>query len=178
MIAATVWASPTREAGIASHLFAATACGTAWARGGRDSRLAPAFGVLELFLVLDAAFNWRWLVHGFLMNVAAEQHLYGKRMLPQEFVLALLVGIIIAAMVLTLRNFHGRPGACLSICGALISVAFWVIEVISLHATDTILQHTVGPVMLIALVWILTSSMIGVGILWDVKRQAFTKRSI
>jgi hypothetical protein len=112
------------------------------------------------------------------MNAAAEQHLYGKRKLPQEFVLALLVGIMIAAMVLTLRYFRGRPGACLSIYGALISVAFWVIEVISLHATDTILQQTVGPVMLIALVWILTSSMMAVGILWDVKWQAFTKRSI
>jgi hypothetical protein len=178
MMAATVWASQTREAGIASHLFAAAACGAAWARSGRASRLAPALGVLELFLVLDAAFNWRWLAHGFLMNAALEQHLYGKRELPQEFVLALLVGIMIAAVVLTLRYFRGRPGARLSNCGALISVAFWVIEVISLHATDAFLQHAVGPIMLIALVWIVSSSMIAVGILWDLKRHSKNKRPI
>jgi hypothetical protein len=105
------------------------------------------------------------------MNAAAEQHLYDQRKLPQELVLALLIGIMIAAMVLTLRYFRGRPGARLSICGALISVTFWAIEVISLHATDTILQHTLGPIMLIALVWIVSSLMMAVGILWDVKRQ-------
>jgi hypothetical protein len=173
MIAAMLWASPTREAGIASHLLAAAACGAAWARGRRASRLAPPLGVLELFLVLDAAFNWRWLVHGFLMDAGVEQNLYDKRRLPQELVLALLLSMMIAAGVLTLRYFHGSPGACLSICGALISVAFWVIEVISLHATDAILQHTAGPIMLIAIVWIGSSSMTAFGILWDLKRQDY-----
>jgi hypothetical protein len=134
--------------------------------------LLPVLGVLELFLVLDAAFNWRWVVHGFLINAAVGQHLYGKRKLPQELVLELLIGMMVAAVVLTLRYFRERPGACLSICGALISVAFWAIEVISLHATDTILQHTLGPIMLVALVWIVSSSIIAVGILWDVNRRA------
>jgi len=84
---------------------------------------------------------------------------------------------MVAAVVLTLRYFRERPGACL-ICGALISVAFWAIEVISLHATDTILQHTLGPIMLVALVWIVSSSMIAVGILWDVNRRAQTQNPV
>ncbi len=172
IIAATVWASPTREAGIGSHLVAAAACGAAWLRGGRASRLALSLGLLELFLLLDAALNWRWIVHGFLVNAAMEQHLYGERKSPQELILAVLFAITIAAIVVTLRYWRGRPGACLSICGALISAAFWVVEVISLHATDAILQHALGPIMLVAVVWIVSSSMIAVGILWDLKREA------
>ncbi len=101
-----------------------------------------------------------------------EQHLYGERKSPQELILAVLFAITIAAIVVTLRYWRGRPGACLSICGALISAAFWVVEVISLHATDAILQHALGPIMLVAVVWIVSSSMIAVGILWDLKREA------
>jgi hypothetical protein len=171
-MAATVWASPTREAGIGSHLMAAAACGAAWLRGGRTCRLPLSIGLLELFLLLDAAFNWRWIVHGLLVNAAMEQHLYGERKAPQELILGVLFAVTMATIVVTLRHLRGRSGACLSICGALISAAFWMIEVISLHATDAILQHALGPIMLVALVWIVSSSMIVVGILWDLKREA------
>ena len=172
MIAAVVWESSTREVGIASHLIAAVACGAAWVRSGRVSRLASALGLLELFLLLDAAFNWRWIVHGLLMNMAMKQHVYGERKLPQELILALLFAITSIAIIMTLGYLRGRPGACLSICGALISAALWFIEVISLHATDVILQRSLGRLMLVALMWMASSSMTAVGILWDVERQA------
>jgi len=175
MIMAMVWASPTREVGIASHLVAAAACGAAWARGVRSDRairLPFSIGLLELFLVLDAAFNWRWIVHGYFANAAMEQHLYGERKLPQELLLALLCAITMVAIVVMFQYFRGRPGACLTTCGALISVAFWAIEVISLHASDAILQHGLGPVMLVALAWTVSSSLVVIGILWDIKSQA------
>lgn len=175
MIAATVWASPTWEAGISSHLVAAAACGAAWLQGGRASRLPLSIGLLELFLLLDAAFNWRWIAHGLLVSAAMERHLYGERKSPQEIVLAVVIAIMIAASVVILRTLRERPGACLSLCGALISAAFWVTEVISLHATDTLLQHAAGPVMRVALIWIVSSSMVAWGILWDQKWQAQTK---
>jgi hypothetical protein len=136
------------------------------------SRLPPTLGLLELFLLFDAAFNWRWALHGLLANAAMEQHLYGERKLPQELVLGLLVVATIVAMALTLRYFGGRWGACLSICGALISAVFWLTEVISLHATDAILERSLGPYKLVALVWIATSAMTAVGILQDMKRRA------
>jgi hypothetical protein len=133
--------------------------------------------LLELFLLFDAAFNWRWILHGLLVNAAMGHHLYGERKLPQELALGLLVAATIAAMALTLRYFRGWWSACLSICGALLSVVFWLVEVISLHATDAILERTSGPYKLVALMWIGSSAMTAVGILQDAKRRGWTKQA-
>jgi len=167
---AMVWAHPDRQVGMASHLVAGVACGVVWARSGRAPRLALVLGLLELFLLLDAAFNWRWQIHGRLVSAAMARHLYGGRKLPQELVLGLLLGAVAAAMIFVFRRYRGRPGACVAVCGALISAAFWLIEVISLHQTDAVLEHSVGPIMRIALVWIVSTLMTAIGILRDVKR--------
>ena len=167
MIATVISISPTHEAGIASHLLAAVACGVAWTRSRGQNRLTATLGLLELFLLFDVEFNWRWILHGFFVKTAMELSVYDERTLPQEVLTALLSIATLVAAATTTWHFWNRPGACLAICGGLISAELWVIEVISLHAIDAVLQRMVGPILIIASVWIVSSALIMLGVLWD-----------
>jgi hypothetical protein len=169
MIATVTSISPTQEAGIASHLLAAVACGVVWTKSRGQNRLTATLGLLELFLLFDAVFNWRWILHGFLVKTAMELSVYDERTLPQEVVTALLASATLVAAATTIRNSWNRPGACLAICGGLISAEFWAIEVISLHAIDLILERMVGSMLIIASVWIVSSALILLGVMWDAK---------
>ena len=173
MIATVLSISPTQEAGIASHLLAAVACGVAWTRSRGHNRLTTTLGLLELFLLFDALLNWRWILHGFLVKTAMERAVYDERTLPQEVLTALLASATLVSAATTIRLFWNRPGACLALCGGLISAEFWAMEVISLHAIDLILQRRIGPMLIIASVWIVSSAFIVLGVLWDAK--AFSK---
>lgn len=174
MISASVWLAPTRLAGMASHLLAAAVSVAIWAQPGscsRSIRLARGLAILEIFLLFDAAFNWRWTLHGILMNFAIAANLYGRRELPQLAALALLSTLLLLALILAIRHFCGRPGAVVASCAGLISAGIWWVEVISFHATDAFLQHFLGPVMLIAALWIVPSLMAAAGIVWDARRS-------
>lgn len=94
MIATVISISPTQEAGIASHLLAAVACGVAWTKSRGLKRLTTTLGLLELFLLFDAVFNWRWNLHGFLVKSAVELTVYDERTMPQRVVTALLVACL------------------------------------------------------------------------------------
>jgi hypothetical protein len=126
-------------------------------------------GLLELFLLFDAVFNWRWRLHDFLVKTAMELTVYNERTLPQEVLTAVLASATLVAAAIAIRHFWNRPGAYLAICGGLISAEFWATEVISLHAIDRILERLVGPMLIIASVWIVSSTLIMLGVLWDAK---------
>jgi hypothetical protein len=167
MIATVLSISPTQEAGIASHLLAAVACGVAWTKSHGQNRLTATLGLLELFLLFDAVFNWRWNLHGFLVTTAVELTVYDERTMPQRVVTALLASCAVFAAAIAIRHSWKSPGACLGICGGLISAQFWATEVISLHAIDSILEHKVGTMLIIASVWMVSSALVVVGVLWD-----------
>jgi hypothetical protein len=169
MVGAAISISPTQESGIVSHLLAMVECGIAWTSSRRANRLTTALGLLELFLLLDAIFNWRWILHDFLAHAAMERGVYDERTLPQEIVTILLAGATLVAAATTIRHSWGRPGACLAICGGLISAEFWATEVISLHAMDLILERRLGPMLIISSVWIVSSALIMFGVLWDAR---------
>jgi hypothetical protein len=169
MIAAVISISPTQEAGIVSHLVAAVACGAAWAKSNLRNRLTATLGLLELFLLFDCVFNWRWLLHGFLVKTAMQLSVYDERTLPQEALTTLLsIATLVAAAAATKDSWY-RPGACLAICGGLISAGLWAIEVISLHAIDAILERKVGPILIVASLWTVSSALVMLGVLWDAK---------
>jgi hypothetical protein len=173
MIAPSDWISPTRVVGMATHLLTAIVCGGAWARNQencRASRLAPCLAMLEAFLFLDAAFNWRWILHGMLMNAAVANGVYGQRKLPQVLALLIVASLPFCAMIMAFQRLQGRIGAIFAIFGGVFSAAFWMVELISLHATDIALQARLGPVMLIAVVWVLTSATTAAGIYWDARK--------
>ena len=161
---------PTRIIGLIACLFALVSCGIAWAivRGAAHrGRLAAALAVFEAALFLDMAFNVRWQLHDLLENEAIARSLYGQRFGPQHVALSLIGCALAAGMGLALWRLRGRAGASLAVCGGILSLSCWCVEVISLHAVDAVLYRTVHGVMFVSLIWIVCSLMTGVGILWD-----------
>ncbi|MGD0938420.1 MAG: hypothetical protein ABR905_01825 [Terracidiphilus sp.] len=176
MISLAEWLTPTRFIGLGVYLFAAICCGAAWTRsrgGGRANRLPAILTVLEAGLFLDMASNLRWGLHGLLESEAIREDLYALRTGPQLAVLGFLGLTAAAAMGMVIRRLRGRYGATVAACGAILSLSLWCAEVISLHATDTILYRKVGGAMLVSLGWIVSSLMTGLGELWDTRTVRF-----
>ncbi len=168
--------SASRIIGLTANIFALVSCAIAWVRGHGAQhlrRLAAVLTLLEAALLLDMAFHGRWLLHDLLVHLATASHLYGDRSGPQHVALALLVIVVVAAIVLTLWLFRSRPGAALAACGGILSLCCWCVEVISLHAIDSLLYYRVDGVTVVRLVWAAYSLMTGAGILWD----TFTARA-
>jgi len=170
MITPAEWLNPTRVIGLSADLFALISCGIAWTIGHgspRRGRLAAVLTVLEAGLVADMAFSFRSLLHDLLENEAIAKGLYAHRVGPQIAALGLLSAAAAAGMGLAFQRLRGRTGAIVAVCGAILSLSCWCVEVISLHATDTVFYYTVDGVMLISLCWVACALMTGLGILWD-----------
>ncbi len=82
-----------------------------------------------------------------------------------ETVLATLAAALAAGMAAARRRFRSLTGAAVAVEGTLLSIGCWMVEVISLHATHSILYHHVGPLMIVSFVWLLTCAMTIAGIL-------------
>jgi hypothetical protein len=170
MIASQGWIGPTRASGLVAYATAFTCCGIAWIRtkaGRRTSRLAAVLMLIESALLLDMAFNWRWKLHQALIDFAMRKHEYAQRGLPQLFVVTLLGALLLLGWFVAWRFFRGRGTTLLAVSGALLSLVVWCIEVVSLHAVDHVLYYSVGGVMAVSLLWILSCSMTSIGILLD-----------
>jgi hypothetical protein len=164
---ATEWLNPVKAGGMASYFIASVACGLTAVRtvNPRISRLAALLGLIQAVSLLDIAFDWRWRLYDWLRSQAEAHHWYEQRHWPQVFVLATLGAALAAGMAAARRRFRSLPGAVLAVEGTLLSIGCWLVEVISLHATDSILYHHVGPLMIISFVWLLTCAMTIAGIL-------------
>ena len=164
---AAEWLNPVKAGGMATYLLASVACGLTAVRtvNPRISRLAVVLGLIQAVLLLDIAFDWRWRLYDWLRRQAVTHHWYEQRHWPQVVVLATLAAALAAAMAAARRRFRSLPGAALAVEGTLLSIGCWMGEVISLHATDSILYHHVGLLMIISFVWLLTCAMTIAGIL-------------
>jgi hypothetical protein len=174
MIASGEWLNPTRAVGMAAYATAATSCGFAWIRAkhrGKDWRLAALLTLIEITLLLDIAFDWRWMLHAFVGDVARRRHEYELRHDPQFIALIILAALLSLGLLATQRFFRGKVGARLAVSGILLSVVVWCVEVVSLHAVDHILYHLIGKWMVVSALWILACLMTSIGML-SVSRHA------
>ena len=155
---AAEWLNPVKAGGMATYLLASVACGVTAVKTvtPRISRLAAVLGLIQAALLLDIAFDWRWRLYDWLRSLAESHHWYEQRHWPQIFVLATLAAALAAGMAAARRRFRSLPGAALAVEGTLLSIGCWMVEVISLHATDSILYHHVGRLMIVSFVWLLT----------------------
>jgi len=161
------WLTPVRATGMAAYLVAASSCGVAWVTAGRKkglSRLALILGILQTALFVDMAFDWRWRLYDLLRGQAMVNQWYNHRHWPQIGMLALLAALLLTAIRVARRRFSSSPGAVLAVEGALLSIGCWSTEVISLHATDALLYHRIGPLMIVNFVWALASLITVIGI--------------
>ena len=174
MITSGEWLNPTRAIGLLAYGTAVTCCAIAWirtkARHGA-SQLAATFTLIESALLLDMVFNLRWKLHQFLMDFAMQRHEYAERRLPQAIVLILLGGVLIFSLLAARRLVRDMVGTRLAVSGILLSVFLWCVEVVSLHAVDHILYHSIGKWMAVSALWILACLMTSLGML-NVSRRA------
>jgi hypothetical protein len=168
MIASLEWLNLTRACGLVAYATAAVCCAIRWIKPKRGtSRLAAVLLFIEVALLLDMAFNWRWKLHQALMDLAQREHEYGQRRLPQTIVLLLLVCLLLYGVYRCWRSFRHRGTTLLAVCGTLLSLVLWCTEVISLHQVDHVLYFSVGGVMAVSLLWVLACGMTSIGILLD-----------
>lgn len=157
-------------AGIVSYSLAAISSLIAWNRARRSpetASLAAFLTILEGALLLDVTFDWRWALHHFILRESMKYGLYGHRSIPQIVMLLLLAAIVLPAATFAQRRVRGRPGAAIALWGLFLSLTCWCVEVISLHATDRILYHTVGGFMLVAFIWMAACGLTAIGIQLD-----------
>jgi hypothetical protein len=169
MITSDEWLNPTRAVGLLAYGTATTCCGIAWmrAKARHQAGRLPAFLILiESVLLLDIAFNWRWMLHELVMDFAQQRHEYELRREPQFIAVVILVALLLLGMLIVRRFFRGRGGASLVVSGVLLSLVLWCTEVVSLHAVDHVLYHPLGKIMAVSLLWILACLMTSIGILF------------
>lgn len=175
MIASEEWLTATRATGIVAYGVAMACCGIAWARARRRrtiSQLAALLTVIEGALVLDMVFNWRWMLHQELMDLAQRWNEYEVRRSPQVIAIAILTVLLVVGLIAVLRILRARTGALLAVSGVLLSLVLWCTEVVSLHALDHVLYHLLGPWMVVSLVWVFAGLMTSVGILIDARQAS------
>jgi hypothetical protein len=166
------WLNATRIIGLSAYLLALVSCAIAWAYGhgaAHKRRLAAVIGALEAALLLDMALDGRWWLHDLLENELIARRLYPLREGPQVVALGILGIGAVAGIGWALWSFRGRAGASLAACGAVLSLACWGVEVISLHGVDLVFYREIYGVKLVAGVWIACALMTGMGILWDTR---------
>jgi hypothetical protein len=165
MITSAEWLNSTRAVGLLAYGTASTCCFVAWMRARsrrEDGHLALLLMLIESTLLLDMAFNWRWMLHQLLMDLAQHAHEYAVRRTPQVIVLIVLVVLIGLRAV---RRLSRGRGIALALSGAVLSLALWCTEVISLHQVDHVMYHRLGPIMTVSLLWMVACLMTSTGIL-------------
>ena len=167
MITSAEWLNSTRAVGLLAYGTASTCCFVAWMRAKsrrEDGHLALLLMLIESTLLLDMAFNWRWMLHQLLMDLAQHAHEYAVRRTPQVIVLIVLVVLLLIGLRAVRRLSRGR-GIALALSGAVLSLALWCTEVVSLHQVDHVMYHRLGPIMTVSLLWMVACLMTSTGIL-------------
>ena len=167
-----MWRNPTRAAGTAAYSIALACCVFAWSQAKGDSaksRLAALLTACDGLLLLDMVFNVRWILHQLFMDGATTMALYASRRGPQRLVLMALAGVFLLGLRVMSQKLRGRSGAILASSGALLSVSLWCTEVVSLHAVDHILYHSIGNLMTVSFLWILACMLTSIGVLVESK---------
>lgn len=153
------WFSVTRTIGLIAYTVALVVCLSAllgWARGRRDRETGitlVALAGLQLALLLDKAFNWRWQIHEYWMRAAMVEGVYGRRRPFQLVVLGVLAAVLVAGAVWILHRFRRRPGLRIAIVGTLLSFGLWGCEAVSYHYFDRVLFFEVGHAMFVSFLW-------------------------
>lgn len=144
----------TQAAGLLAFIIAILAAVAAFWRTSRGARVCwGAIVAIYLLLTLEVLAMLRHhsnLVAGEWLKA---EGIYAERRPAQAAILMLTM--LLAALVLgfVIRKARGRAQA-IAIGATAAVILLFVIESISLHAVDAILYRHVGPVMLIAWLWL------------------------
>jgi hypothetical protein len=166
-----IWWSVTRKVGFISYAGAGLGClsfGAASRHRSRAgvARFAGIVSLIEFLLALDMAFEWRISLHNFWGDMFMKYNLYGRRHTLQLELLSALGCTFMFIVSYAFRRLRSRKGFLLAVVALSGSCTLWLMEIISLHETDSALYHLVNGVMVIAFLWVVACSLtlLGVGI--------------
>ena len=142
----------TRALGFASYSGATAACAWAWRRTAQKQAWGT-LGLIQLILLLDLVFKWRWKLHDWAVVHAVADNLYDERRWPQKIVLALVFAAMIVLALRLWRHFAGSSGLVLAVVATIFSVALRLAELISWHKSDAILHAPVAGAMVVTFLW-------------------------
>jgi len=145
-------------------------------KSGRSGRPFALLAAVQLFLLLDMAFDWRWKIHGLFDQSAMTLGVYGERRPPQVMALLVLFGVLVLAAIWIYLRFRGRPGLAMAVTGTVLSVGVTCCEGISYHYVDLVFYHMIGSVMAVSLVWIGLALFTCWGLLLDRRSQRRYRR--
>jgi len=145
-------ASGTRGIGLLGYTASTAACAWAWRRTAQK-RAWLTLAFLQLFLLLDLIFNWRWKLHDRVVGLAMADSVYDERRWPQKIVLALVLVLMIALALRLRRHFQRRGGLTIAVVATILSVALRLTELISWHKSDTILHWPIAGAMVVTFLW-------------------------
>jgi hypothetical protein len=176
MVADLDWFSPTRVAGLTAYGASFIACvwRTLCRKNDESSRPFAIIAGIQLFLLLDMAFDWRWKIHDFWGHDAMQLGVYAERRPPQVIAIAMLGVVVIFGSVLASARFRSRKGVGLALTATILSVGLWSCEAISYHYIDLVFYHMVGKMMVVSFVWLLLAMVTCFGV-WLDHRSSLSK---
>jgi len=167
--------SPTHITGLFAYTFSFLACAGRWLTQKKTDAGRRWFGVLtlvQLVLLLDMMFRWRWKVHALLVREAVAEGVYNERRDPQLWVLIALGVVLVVVSLWVIYRWRARRGLALAMTGTLILAVLWCTEAISYHAMDQVLYTVAAAgVRIVGLSWCVAALMVCVGCWIDAARR-------
>ena len=159
--------NPTQVTGLIVFVASALSCGwTVRRTSGRLAVLWRCLAVAQFLFLLEIMLGLRHQVHGWVDALLQQQGWYAHRRPVQVALLALSFVGLGFALTPMLRMFSGSPWVRLAAIASFVVLVLFGLEMISLHQIDTVLYCPVGPVMLIAWMWV----ALGVMVVWAATR--------
>jgi hypothetical protein len=155
--------NPTQITGVLAFTAAACACVLAARRArGRTAAVWKLLAALQIVFVAEIVLGLRHEIHGGVDAFLQDRGWYSQR---QPVQLGLLVAAVLlggAGMVAVLRLSRSHRAAAPGMLASCVVVALFALEMISLHAIDAVLYRLIGPVMLIAVLWVACAAAVAV----------------
>lgn len=149
--------SPTRLTGLLSYTVSVLACAANWVRRRKSGLPQRSFAMLmlvQIVLLLDMAFEWRWVLHDFWIREAMSHGVYDLRRTPQLLSLIVLGLILVFSVISIVHRFRHSAGEAIAVTSTTLSIGLWCCECLSYHNVDRVFYRMVGPVMMVSLLWI------------------------
>lgn len=153
--------NPTQILGVLAFAAAAVACALAARRSrGQAASVWKLLALLQIVFVIEIVLGLRHQIHGGVDAFLQDRGWYDQRQPVQLGLLAVALLAGVAGGVAVLRWCRSHRAAAPAVLASCAVVGLFALEMISLHAIDAVLYRLIGPVMLIALLWVACAAVV------------------
>ena len=153
--------NPTELTGLLSFAAATIACLIAmWRSGSRDARIWRVLALMNCLFLIEIYFGLRFRINELAVTLLKTKDLYAKlHGSTQEIMIISIAAIALVAVTLFLFWRQSAAGATRLAASITIAVsALFAIEIVSLHAVNTVFYRPIGPVLMLGWVWAIAAA--------------------